>query len=758
MAQNNEKLLANLPGCKIWRRISHFFLTCLLLTLMACGEDETIIVVEVEPPFTSNKLNIKILDVKIPADTRKPYVTFELSDEAGNPLDRNGISTPGAVRTRFIIARIESGSRQYTSYVTRIQTSSSTEREGVQATSESSEGTYADLGNGVYIYTFNVKLPEDYSRNITHTVGIFADRNLQGKAFISNATYDFVPSGGSVRKVRDVVRTEACNTCHDPLAEHGGFRREVKLCVLCHTPQTTDPDTGNTMDFNVMIHKIHRGAELPTVQAGTPYQIIGFGESLHDYSTVEFPQNIRNCTKCHIDGIQSANFQNKPSRATCGSCHDDVNFASGANHGGGIQLDDNNCLACHLPSTGNEFDLSVEGAHTIPLHSSQVPGVIFQITSVVSDETGLITVAPGEHPRASFNIKTGTGTTILPSEMRSLRLILGGPTTDYNIQDYNGDGSKTPPTEDYAQEDPRATAVGPDGFGNFTYTFTAQIPTNGTGSYAIGIEGYRCVEVQGANQQLGAQDCSGTKDTNGNGTEDPGEVFNEVRDVGPNVLYYFPVTDTQAVPRRKVVDTSTKCESCHGIFSKDFIIHGGIRNNTEHCALCHNASHDTLGRQPTDGITQSVDFRVMIHKIHTGEDLANPYVLYSFTSQPIDFGEIRYPGDTRNCEACHLTGTYILKSGQGILGSGVQPTTTREFMISGSTKTVTDTFTETPVITVCTSCHDDVDFDSGTNHLGGPQIESDCVICHSEGMPLGVENESVHLPPLTTERRIERSQ
>ena len=86
------------------------------------------------------------------------------------------------------------------------------------------------------------------------------------------------------------MSTEACNTCHDPLALHGGARRETQLCILCHTEQTSDPDTGNTVDFKVMIHKIHRGADLPSVQSGTPYQIIGFRNSVHDFSDVVIPR------------------------------------------------------------------------------------------------------------------------------------------------------------------------------------------------------------------------------------------------------------------------------------------------------------------------------------------------------------------------------------------------------------------------------------------------------------------------------------
>jgi len=62
--------------------------------------------------------------------------------------------------------------------------------------------------------------------------------------------------------------------------------------------------TGNTVDMKVMVHKIHYGPNLPSVKAGKPYQIIGFGQSVADYSDVTFPQDIRNCTTCHKDTQQ----------------------------------------------------------------------------------------------------------------------------------------------------------------------------------------------------------------------------------------------------------------------------------------------------------------------------------------------------------------------------------------------------------------------------------------------------------------------
>lgn len=755
------------------------------------------------PTATENRLNIEILDAIVSPD-RRPVVTFRLTDDRGEPIGRDG------VRMRWIIARIERGEGEYFDYITRVQTSPITGKSAVQADFEdSTAGTFEDLGNGEFTYTFNKVLPENFDRNVTHTVGVFADKTIGSQTFVSNATFDFIPAEGShsstrsdsggeatVRgAVRDIVRTEACNTCHDPLEAHGGFRRDVKLCVLCHTTEIVnpdsgeieehvDPDTGNNIGFEILIHKIHRGAELPSVQAGTPYKIVGFMQNVFDFSTVEFPQDIRNCTTCHTGGTQSENFKTEVSRAACGSCHDDVNFVSGSNHGGGIQLNDNNCSGCHIPSSGREFDLSVEGSHTIPLKSAQIPGVNFEIVGVESAETGSTRVAPGEHPRVTFKITTNTGEVIPPSEMNFLRLTLAVPTAEYSGQDYNGNGIVvsgdptspwTPGGENYIQEDPRQSAVGPDASGNFTYTFRAIIPNVVGGSGAVGIEGYKCATVQGANQRRGGIDCTGTKDINKNGIEDVGEVFNEVRFAGHNVVFYFPITDADAVPRRLVVDTSTRCISCHGVFSRDFSVHGNIRNDSEYCALCHNPSHDTLSRQlppiGQDALTNSLDFKVFIHKIHRGEDLTKkPYLLYAppggtFPNQferATDFSEVRYPGNVADCEACHLRGTNALIPGQGVLGDDVLPSITHVFERELTTKEIKETLFTEPVISVCTSCHDNLGVNetgdelTGENHLGGPQPESACVDCHIAGNPLGVEE--VHLPPLPPEERIGRPQ
>jgi OmcA/MtrC family decaheme c-type cytochrome len=240
---------------------------------------------------------------------------------------------------------------------------------------------------------------------MTHTLAIYATRAtnaIVGK----NVEYDFRPDAAPVTETWAAVTNveQSCNKCHNPLSAHGGSRQDVKLCVTCHQPQTVDPDTGNTVDMKVMIHKVHRGANLPSVEAGTPYKIIGNQQSVNDYSHVVFPQDIRNCTTCHETSAPEAHIWfERPNRAACGSCHDNVNFATGEGHAAGSYADDSRCATCHDPQGDREFDASIKGAHTVPLKSTQLKGLIATIVSVDG-------AAPGQKPTVTFQLTEKDGT------------------------------------------------------------------------------------------------------------------------------------------------------------------------------------------------------------------------------------------------------------------------------------------------------------------------------------------------------------
>jgi OmcA/MtrC family decaheme c-type cytochrome len=622
--------------------------------------------------FVRPGLKFTIQGVTIGTDLRI-RVTFNITDNVGLPLDRTGVVTPGAVSTSFVAAHIPKGQSQYHAYTTRVQTSPITNQSATQAAADTG-GTYQQIGEGTYTYTFGRTLPSTYDRTTTHTIALYGRRDLTefnlGRQ-VFNVEYNWVPDGSPVTVRRDVVRTETCNKCHDPLSAHGGQRVNVTNCVTCHTPQTTDPDTGNTVDFKVMVMKIHASAVLER-----PYVIVGFQQAVTDFSDVTFPQEINNCQTCHDGtGSQAMTWMTKPSRAACGSCHDDVNFATGENHAGGRvgpQVSDNLCSSCHIPEGELEFDASIKGAHTIARFSRDLPGVKFEIMEVKN--TG-----PGQKPSVTLKITDKSGFPIETSQMSSLSMVIAGPNTDYAT---------------FWSENVLTT---PSNNGIVNYTFTRGIPEDAKGSFTVAVQGYRNITLQPGTTK---------------------EIRN-VRDAGFNKLVAFAVTDTAPVARRRVV-AQERCNSCHGALS----LHGGSRQDVQYCVMCHNANWDDKGRRPADKLpTESIHMKTMIHKIHTGEELDNDLTIYGFGNVAHNYNEVTYPGDRRNCEKCHLPGTQQLPLPRGVLPT-VAP---RDYLNPMQ-----------PVAAACLSCHTSQEAASHAL-LNTSTLGEACRVCHGPTSEFSVD-------------------
>ena len=572
-------------------------------------------------------------------------VAFALTDPAGAPLDRTGVATPGAISLNFIAAYIPKGQQQYVDYITRSATGA-VSGTVTQAAAESN-GVFTVAGDG-YHYAFSTRAPTGFDPTTTHTIGIYASRDLTefdlGTNYAS-ATFNFVPNGSAVTLVRDVIRTPSCDRCHDQLSAHGGSRRGIEMCVLCHTPQTTDPDTGNTLNLPVMAHKLHMGSELPSVQAGKPYQIIGFQGSVNDWSTVVLPSDPRRCEVCHDQGsgaTQASAYLTRPARVACGSCHDDVNFASGANHAGGPQISDNQCATCHIPQGELDFDASIKGAHVVPADSTSLTGLNFEIQKI---ENGLA----GQKPRVTFTVKDNKGAAIPLGNLNNLSFVMAGPTTDYGYTSFGSDVT----TPGYVSES-ATTAAQCGTNGVCTYTFTHAVPSGARGSFAIGMEGRRTETLL------------------------PGTVTEmDVQYGGDNKVAYFSVDGSPVQPRRTVAAVAN-CNQCHF----DLNAHGSNRNDVEQCILCHNPSNTDAAQRPnaTDPAErtkppQAINFNTLIHRIHTGENLkesGKSYTVIGRNGSVNDFTEVRFPpmspqgspGDTRNCARCHVDGSQSTSGGR----------------------------------------------------------------------------------------------
>ena len=541
-------------------------------------------------------LVVKITNAEITADfTIKAWVKF--TDPMGVPLDLDGIETPGVISAGLIAAVIPDGQRQYTAYTVRTRTNSSTGFTATQATSDSG-GTWQKTGPGEYLYTFGTKAPATLDRSLTHSIGLYARRDLTefdlGRPS-DDDVFTFVPNGSPVTVVRDVVRTESCNRCHQDLTAHGR-RHSVELCVLCHTPQSTDATTENTVDFKVMIHRIHAGAELPSVQDGTPYKI---GNT--DFSEIEFPADVRRCQVCHDpdSGAKQADaWLSHPNRAACGACHDNVNFASGVNHAGGPQVSDNLCAGCHIPEGELEFDASIIGAHTISRYAKALPGLVVKLVQASG--------APGGPVTITYTVTDKAGNPLNPSQLNRLQLTVFGPTTDIL-------------SEPISREDARNAPGGADG--RYVYTTETAMPEDATGSWAVGVEARNLVTLLA-----------------GKVNEMP-----DVRDAAYNDVIYFSVDGSPVEPRRTVVDRA-KCNNCHFELS----LHGDNRKNPQYCVACHRPNRAENG--------VPIDFRTLVHKIHAGGSLERPYVIGNN-----DFSFVEFPGVLQDCEtSCHTGGSQEL--------------------------------------------------------------------------------------------------
>lgn len=608
-------------------------------------------------------LNIEKVEV---GESNKVTVTYTLSDDMGVGLDVEGIETAGAISRSYLLGVIPQGERHYESYINRVQTSPITGDSAEQPTAESN-GQLEALGDGRYAYTYAALLPEDHDPDAVHSVGMYVRRDLSEFELglpVDNAVFHFRPSGEEVTETRQFVATANCNNCHDPLALHGGQRRQVDLCVMCHSPNVVDPDTGNSVDMAEMTHKIHMGANLPSVRAGQPYQIIGFRQSVHDYSEVVFPQDVRNCETCHAQsGAGHDGWLEHPTRQTCGSCHDNVNFATGDGHANLPQISDNLCSNCHFPQGELEFDASILGAHTIPTHSTQLPGLNITILEVTQ-------AAPGLSPTVDFTITDDSGNAIAPSSLPFFNLLISGPTTDYNFL-----------LNERAVENSVATGTG------YRYSFSGTLPEGASGSYAASAEAFRTV------------------------TLNPNTVLAfDQRETANNPVFYFAVDDGPVMARRTIV-ADAKCESCHN----DLTFHGGIRGGTEYCVVCHQTGADDSPVRPEDQFpARTIDFKMMVHRIHMGQNLSEDYTLYGFRSSVANFNEVVYPGDLRNCDSCHVNESYNIPT------PGV-----------ASTSDLNEFFSPMPPNSAaCIGCHDSLDA-AAHAFVNISPIGEACASCHA---------------------------
>lgn len=693
------------------------------------------------PIDSADNINITVTSVTIPAGGGAPVVRFRLS----NDLTQGLVGLP-AGDVRFVLSQLTpgtgGGSSRWQSYVSRASVAAR------QATTETAApARLVDNNDGTYQYTFASALTAytgapAYDATKTHRLGI----EIRNQAPITgNGVFDFVPAGGTPTFTRLIVDNDTCNACHDVLNFHGGPRTDVTYCVTCHNPSSIDGDTGNTVDMKRLIHNIH--------SARADYEIIGNGNVLHEWSDLEFPQDIRNCSTCHqesdTDTPQASNYRLVSNRAACGTCHYDDgivntvhNYAieNGAHPGGFTFSDDTQCVDCHGPTgtvTGSDGRLvQVPIAHEIRA-ATAAQAFEYQVVSVTN-------TAPGQMPAVTIRVRNPTDPNYATNPNG----------TAYNIADSAGpfqtasaalrldiawnnvDLGNLDPNDSLARPAATGTPFGPividfknatgrtnDGTNTFTKSATVAIPTGITGSGMAIIEGRPQVSIDGVLTSL------------------------KVTSVG----IPFAITDAAPVDRRMVVDIN-KCNDCHNTLS----LHGSNRTgNTELCSTCHNpnatdinrrvaGSACVLGAGPDD---QTMDFKRMIHMIHaSGEDgsgrVGEPFQICGF-SGAFTF-EVGYPGRLKNCEGCHLKETSTRAATYYPIDPARVLATTMD--AGADRSTLADDVAISPNAAVCSTCHtgslaaehmrqNGGDFAAGKNDTGAliSSGTETCALCHGPG-------------------------
>ncbi len=340
-----------------------------------------------------------------------------------------------------------------------------------------------EQSDGSWLYTFADALPASYLAPLhdspafgalegelagealldgTYTAGLALcwDYTVDGTPFrdSGNAVIDVRLGGSAVLAPRELVRQENCDRCHVSLRYHEGRFTNVTLCLLCHTSGAEDANDpgvaggtpGTSIDFRVLVHKLHDARHLPSVLGVTtladgtrdygaaPRPLVYAREdgSSVDLSTLGFPvwpnrtlptlkdhgysslplvaqaledqirTGVTNCTVCHGDpdgaGPLSAPAQGdaaygEPSEQSCGSCHDDIvwsypyvsNQTGTTPPGMPAQTDSSSCKTCHSPfdPDGASGGLTVGGGHLHPLLDRFVnPGLNLDLLS--ADEAG----------------------------------------------------------------------------------------------------------------------------------------------------------------------------------------------------------------------------------------------------------------------------------------------------------------------------------------------------------------------------------
>ena len=616
--------------------------------------------------------------------------------------------------------------------------------------------------------------------NTIHRVGVqlcYTDPVSSAKVVV-NPTMDFkvcadgvgVPvkasDGKTVAPYRKVVDAASCNECHSKLTAHG-TRVDPNYCVICHNPGSGDYYNNTNVDLRTMAHRIHAGGKLKG-WFGTTYKVASL-----DFSKVNFPQPLGNCTKCH-DGAkkdaagaqlaaQGDNWKNAPTRVACGSCHAGINFAtntgvtigdaakglttSSVAHIGGAKQDDTQCILCH-----DSTNIPVYHSDTIPTTadaskrtmSAEITGVTIDVvptavtatTTAGSTGTGNVTVTFTLTDNG-VPVTTSTAFSGMAFTLNKLNFAANGSSTYW--QSYTGrgrtkDATKPPVIQGYS-ENALAANLTHAGSGVWTYKFqllngstpgdirTISKVANATAGSITGV--YSAASMPVLPNATLTDTSMTTVSYDWWKTHRVGMEFNKVSgttriDNKFNAIFDFvPLADpARKAETRNIVSMNT-CATCHAGTK----LHKGY--TVEYCVACHNQNtyEPYSGSTTTLLGTVSVDLQQFVHKLHMGRDLPSVAAGGSYIINNENYSYGAFPGNIKDCAICHSA-------------TATKPGSTTVLENASAWYT-------TPTKRACGTCHDSA---AALSHIDGQIFAGaeQCTTCHSATSAYGLDVKSVH--------------
>ncbi|MBL8950624.1 MAG: OmcA/MtrC family decaheme c-type cytochrome, partial [Myxococcaceae bacterium] len=425
------------------------------------------------------------------------------------------------------------------------------------------------------------------------------------------------------------------------------------------------------IDLPIFIHKIHAGEHL-----SLKGNYAGIGTELNEFV---FPQDVRNCDKCHANAAKADNWKLKPNRKTCGACHDHVNFETGQGHGQ-INLampNDNVCTVCHdaafieekhrpvsRPDPNNALVVAggSSNTHASWLASPQKPppgARVFKydlqaVTTTDGGPTGVFPVMKFRFTEGDagvpFNVSNGTNELLDGfAGSPSLYCVFAVPQdgiaepADFNV-------SMSAYLKNVWRSGTGGALAGPDPQGYYTATLTgARVPpsakmlTCGLGySYSLS----SAPPLVQTNVTGFAYD----------GATRAGGVAIPMQNVWRVATGYSGRRGaTSSASNTGNIVATSRCANCHNNIGVEPSYHAGQRNDGASCAWCH-----TQNRTSSGWTAGSESF---IHAIHAAKKRTVPFNWHAVAAtedhpQVRGFFGVHYPARLNACESCHNPGTY----------------------------------------------------------------------------------------------------